>query len=258
LRYQCHCIIHATTVWIALRDFFSGVPGRDLPSELPPGLILGAVPLREDHRDALICKEKGIKLNNLPAGACIGTSSLRRSSQLRYYRKDFITSPVRGNVETRIRKLNEGRFDAIVLALAGLKRLNHEGRISQVLDPSICLPAVGQGALAIEIREEDKALLKLLQPLHDPPTAVAVTGERSFLAAMEGSCQVPIACNGSLTGSTLNLTGVVADLEGSTCIRQCLQGPQENAEKLGKQLADNIINAGGREVLEKIKYNEIK
>jgi len=226
---------------------------KDLPSELPPGLIIGAVPLREDHRDALICRQKELKLSDLPAGASIGTSSLRRASQLRFYRKDFITLPVRGNVETRIRRLEEGRFDAIILALAGLRRLNYTARISQVIDPSICLPAVGQGALAIQIREEDKSLWELLQPLHDPATAITVTGERSFLAAMEGSCQVPIACSGSLSGSTLTLTGVVADLEGSSCIRQHLQGPQEEAEQMGKQLAVNILSAGGEEILEKIK-----
>ncbi len=225
---------------------------KDLPSDLPAGLILAAIPSREDPEDALICREAGHTIADLRPGACIGTSSLRRASQLRFYRKDLITAPVRGNVETRIRRLDEGRFDAIILALAGLKRLGQTSRINQVLEPEICLPAVGQGALAIEIREEDMELFQLLQPLHDPQTAVAVNGERSFLATMEGSCHVPIACHGTVAGSTLMLNGLVADVNGSKCIRNNLQGPQENSTQLGKQLAEMILKAGGKDILKNI------
>ncbi len=225
---------------------------KDLPSDLPPGLTLAAIPLREDPKDALICREAGHRLSDLRPGACIGTSSLRRASQIRFHRKDLITAPVRGNVQTRIRRLDEGRFDAIILALAGLKRLGQTARIDQILEPEICLPAVGQGALAIEIREEDKELFQLLTPLHHQQTAVAVKGERSFLATMEGSCQVPIACHGTLEGKNLILTGLVADLDGSKCIRKSLQGPQEEADGMGKQLAEMILKAGGRDILKKI------
>jgi len=229
---------------------------KDLPSDLPPGLTIAAIPQREDPNDALICKDSGRQISDLPDGACIGTSSLRRTSQLRFYRKDFITEPLRGNVETRIRKLDEGRLDAIILALAGLKRLGQTDRIDQILDLNICLPAVGQGALAVEIREEDKELFRLLQPLHDPLTAVAVNGERSFLATMEGSCQVPIACHGTIENNMLILSGLVASLDGSECIRKSLQGPQEEADGLGRQLADMILKAGGEDILKDISTLE--
>jgi len=226
---------------------------KDLPADLPAGLMLAAIPVREDPRDVLICREAGCLLPDLPDGACIGTSSLRRASQLRFFRKDLLTAPVRGNVETRIRKMDEGQFDAIVLALAGLKRLGLTQRISEVLDPDICLPAIGQGALAIEIREDDTALYQTLQVLHDPDTASAVSAERSFMAFMEGSCQVPIGCYGTLSEGNLTLTGVIASLDGSVCIRRSRQGSPAEGVNLGQQLALEILDAGGRGILEEIK-----
>ena len=229
---------------------------KDLPSELPAGLILGAIPAREDPRDALICSHPDLRLSDLPAGACLGTSSLRRASQLRYHRPDLMTAPARGNVETRLKRLEEGRFDGIVLALAGLKRLGQAHRVSQVLEPEVCLPAIGQGALAIEIREDDKALLEMLRPLHDAKTATAVTAERAFLAALGGGCHVPVACHGELSQGSLTLVGLVAGLDGSVCIRRRSQGAPENALSLGRGLADEVARAGGREILEQIEQAE--
>ncbi len=225
---------------------------KDLPSGLPPGLVLGAIPAREDPRDALVCRNPDLGLAELPAGACIGTSSLRRASQLRFHRKDLTTAPARGNVETRLRRLEEGRFDAIVLALAGLKRLELDHRVSQVLDPGICLPAIGQGALAIEIREDDGAVLEMLRPIHDTPTAARVAGERAFLETMEGGCHVPVACHGVLSNGSLTLVGLVASLDGSVCIRKSCRGTPEEAPSLGRDLAEQVLQAGGRAILDEV------
>ena len=230
---------------------------KDLPSDLPAGLILGAVPAREDPRDALICREPGLRLPDLRPGACVGTSSLRRASQLRFHRRDLVTAPARGNVETRLRRLEEGRFDGIVLAMAGLKRLGQTHRISQALEPEICLPAIGQGALAIETREDDTALIETLRPLHDPRTAAEVTGERAFLATLGGGCHVPVACLGELSNSALTLVGLVASLDGSVCIRRRCHGTAENAVSLGRDLAEQIRRAGGEEILEEIRKSEL-
>ncbi len=225
---------------------------KDLPAELPTGLVLGAIPPREDPRDVLLFNKEGITLKDLPPGSRIGTSSLRRASQLRCFRRDLVMAPVRGNVGTRIRRLEEGRYDAIVLALAGLKRLGRAQRADEILDPEICLPAIGQGALAIEARESDEELLSVLQGLHDPDTAVAIEGERSFLETVEGSCQIPIGCYGRLSGGILVLTGLIATLDGSTRIRRNLEGPAEEAASLGRRLAQEILAAGGREILAEV------
>ncbi len=229
---------------------------KDLPSELPPGLMLGAVPRREDPRDGLICREPFRGLEDLPAGARIGTSSLRRGSQLRFHRGDLVPVPARGNVETRLRKLSEGLFDGIVLAVAGLKRLGEAGRITQILDPGVCLPAVGQGALAVEVRQDDREVRERLLPLHDPSTAKAVEAERAFMAAMGGGCHVPIACHGVLEGEDLRLTGLVASPDGATCIRRTVLGPADRPGELGKRLADEVARAGGRRILDELQRRE--
>ncbi len=230
---------------------------KDLPSDLPAGLTLGAVPPREDPRDALICREPQMRLSDLPAGACIGTSSLRRASQLRYFRNDLVTAPARGNVETRLRRLEEGRYDAIVLALAGLRRLGQTQRVSQVLEPEICLPAIGQGALAIEMREDDEEVSKILQSVHDPQTATTVTAERAFLAHIGGGCHVPVACHAVLSEGVLSLVGLVAGLDGSVCIRRDCRGAPEDAASLGTELAEQIRRAGGEQILEEIARTEL-
>jgi len=230
---------------------------KDLPATLPPGLTLGAIPPREDPRDALICREPHLRLPELRPGACIGTSSLRRASQLRFYRRDLVTAPARGNVATRLRRLEEGRFDAIVLAVAGLKRLEQTHRISQVLDPEVCLPAIGQGALAIEIREDDQTVSEMLQSLDDPQTATEIAAERAFLAAIGGGCHVPVACHGALSNGSLSLVGLVASLDGSVCIRKHCDGAPENAAPLGRELAEQIRQAGGQAILEEIQQTEL-
>jgi hydroxymethylbilane synthase len=230
---------------------------KDLPADLPAGLTLGAIPSREDPRDALICRKPGLTLSDLPEGARIGTSSLRRASQLRFYRKDLATLPARGNVETRLRRLEEGRFEAIVLAMAGLKRLGQADRASQVLETEICLPAIGQGALALEVRKEDSELLEMLCPIHDPRTAAAVTGERAFLAGMGGGCHVPVACHGELADGTLTLVGLVAGIDGSVCIRRQRRGPPQDARSIGTALAGEVLRDGGQEILEEIARTEL-
>ena len=229
---------------------------KDMPSDLPAGLTLAVVPPREDPRDAFIARPPHRGVEDLPPGSCIGTSSLRRASQLRHFRTDLETAPARGNVETRLRRLEEGRFDAIILAVAGLKRLGLQDHITQVLDPRVCLPTIGQGALGIETREADKEVLPLLEPLHDAITAVEIAGERALLAAMEGGCHVPVAGQGKLAGGSLSLTGLIASLDGSVCIRRSRSGPPEEAATLGRDLAEEIRAAGGESILEEIRRLE--
>jgi len=226
---------------------------KDVPAEIPAGLMLSAVPPREDPRDALLSAEPGLGLDALPRGACVGTSSLRRACQVRFYRRDLIIRPLRGNVETRIRKLQEGGFDAVLLAMAGLKRLALSHLVQEILSPDICLPAVGQGALGLEIRAADARLHEALQCLHDPATAAAVAGERGFLAAVGGGCQVPIGCHGEVSGPVLRLTGVIASLDGSACVRKSSAGPVAQAAPLGRSLAEEILAAGGGRILAEIE-----
>lgn len=225
---------------------------KDLPAELPRGLRLAAVPSREDPRDALVGRLTNRRLADLPPGARIGTSSLRRAAQLRFHRPDLTVEPARGNVETRIRRLEEGRFDAVVLAVAGLKRLGLESRISEILEPDLCLPAVGQGVLAVEIREDDPETARLVEPLNDLPTETCVRAERAFLASMGGSCQIPVAALARMHRQSLSLTGLVADLDGSQCVRMTLEAPPDQAAALGRALAGQIRAAGGDRILENI------
>jgi len=226
---------------------------KDLPAQLHNGLVLAAVPPREDPRDALICRDATHRLESLPPGSRVGTSSLRRASWIRSLRSDLTTEPSRGNVETRLRRLDEGRFHAIVLAMAGLKRLGLDHRVTEIFSPERCLPAIGQGALALECRASDKELLGMLTFLHDPSTACAVRGERSFLAEVEGGCQVPVACHGTLSDGILTLSGLVSSPDGTVCIRRRTEGNPTDAEKMGKELAREILDAGGRQVLASIR-----
>ena len=226
---------------------------KDLPGELHDGLVLAAVPPREDPRDVLVCRDPTHRLATLPAGACLGTSSLRRASLIRAFRQDLSTEPSRGNVGTRLRHLEEGRFHAIVLALAGLKRLGLAHRATEVLDPAFFLPAIGQGALAVECRASDTHLREMLSSIHHPDTGVVVHAERSFLATVEGGCRTPVACHGNLSDGVLTLSGMVASLDGSVCIRRARLGTPTDAEALGRELAGEILDAGGREILEAIR-----
>jgi hydroxymethylbilane synthase len=221
---------------------------KDLPSELPPDMQLAAFPPRADARDALIARDQ-LRLADLLDGAHVGTSSMRRACQLRHLRPDLRISDLRGNVDTRLRKLHEGQYDAIVLAAAGLERLGWAGEISEYLDPSVMLPAVSQGILGIEIRAGDAATAALLAALDDPAARVAATAERAFLARIGGGCQVPIGAYAQISGATLTLSGLIGARDGRV-VRGELAGPANHAAMLGAQLADELLDHGGRALLD--------
>jgi hydroxymethylbilane synthase len=224
---------------------------KDVPSDLPKGLALLSFPKREDPRDALLSRT-GLMLQDLPKGSRIGTSSLRRQSQLLRVRPDFSIQMLRGNLDTRLRKLDEGEYDAIVLAAAGLKRLGWADRITEYLSPEVCLPAIGQGALGLEGRDDDPQVKDLLLQLDDPETRKAVAAERKFLDRLEGGCQVPIAGLSTIVGTELTLDGLVAGVDGTQIIRDTVHGALDEGEALGHQLAERIIEAGGKEILDEI------
>ena len=215
---------------------------KDMPTLLPDGLALAAIPAREDPRDALV----GSRLSEIPQGARVGTSSLRRGAQLRHIRPDLDVQMIRGNVDTRLRKLDDGQFDVIVLAAAGLRRLGWEHRIAESLDPSVMCPAVGQGALAIETRVG----ASICQQLDDAPARICITAERALLATLGGGCQVPIGAHARLTGDALHLLGVIVSPDGSRVIRLEADGLAANAETLGAELGKSLLAAGGQSILE--------
>jgi hydroxymethylbilane synthase len=220
---------------------------KDLPALLAPGLVLASVPVREDPRDAL-CSPKFKTLDKLPQGARVGTSSLRRSAQLKALRPDLQLEVVRGNVETRLRKASE-ELDAVVLAYAGLRRLGLGDRATQVFETTQMLPAVAQGALALECRADDAATLKRLAALEDPETRFRIEAERGFLARIEGGCQVPIAGHATLEGGQLVLRALVASLDGKRIIRGERRGPTSKAREMGVEVAEELISRGADEIL---------
>ncbi|MET3290455.1 UNVERIFIED_CONTAM: hydroxymethylbilane synthase [Brevibacillus sp. OAP136] len=225
---------------------------KDMPSELPEGLVIGAVPKRVDPRDVLISLT-GKTLDELPEGAVVGTSSLRRAAQLLNYRPDLQIRSIRGNIDTRLRKLKEEGFDAIILAAAGLERVNWNGTITQFLPVEISLPAVGQGALAIECRADDTEMLALLKTFDHQPTKLAVTAERAFLHKMQGGCQVPIGAYATIEEGAegampqITLTGMVGAPDGSTLIKHTITGT--DPEVLGVQVANHLLDLGAGEIL---------
>lgn len=221
---------------------------KDMPTELPPGLTLAAVTRRADPGDALI-SPRFSTLDELPLGARVGTSSLRRRAQLLNYRPDLLISDLRGNLDTRLNKVRTKELDAIILAVAGLKRLGWEQEISQVLPYSICLPAVGQGALAIEARQDAAEVLEMLSFLNDQETRAAVFAERSFLRVIEGGCQVPVGVYGEISGQRLKLSALIASIDGQTMIKDQVCGDAADGEALGDKLAERMLAAGGREIL---------
>jgi len=229
---------------------------KDVPTLLPEGLEIAAVTERKDPRDVIISRE-GKTLAQLPEGARIGTSSLRRQAQLSGYRPDLVMEPLRGNINTRLQKLRDGQYDAIVLAYAGVKRLGWEGEVTQILDTDIMLPAIGQGALGIESREDDPGTLELILFLNHPETSICVRAERAFLRRLEGGCQVPIAAYATVDNSTVTLTGLVAGLDGEKRIRMELRSDEASAEEAGLELAEQVLDSGGREILEEIYCREI-
>jgi len=220
---------------------------KDLPTELPSGLTLAGVPRREDARDAIV----GRKLEELPAGAKVGTSSLRRAAQLKKLRPDLAIESVRGNLDTRLRKLDEGRYDAIVLAAAGLRRLGWGGRIAELLAPEVMCPAVGQGALALEARETGKGR-DACAILDHAATRAAVTAERGVLAALGGGCQVPIGAHATVEGDRLQLMAVVVAPDGSELVTARSEGATSEAGPLGRALGDELLDRGARKILDAV------
>ncbi|TVY11884.1 hydroxymethylbilane synthase [Paenibacillus cremeus] len=220
---------------------------KDMPFELPEGLMVGAVPEREDPRDCLITKD-GRGLDDLPQGAKVGTSSLRRSCQLQHYRPDLQIESLRGNIDSRLRKLETEGFDAILLAGAGLHRIGWKDRISAYLSPELCLPAVGQGALCIECRDNDPFILDLLSKYRHEETVVAVAAERSFLGRLNGGCQVPIGAYARVTDNQeIILTGMVGSPDGKQLLKETIAG--FDPDKLGLELAEALIAKGASQLL---------
>ena len=221
---------------------------KDMPTELPAGLVLAAITEREDPWDALISPEYKT-IDNLPQGAKVGTSSLRRKAQLLHYRPDLRISDLRGNLDTRLKKLETEKLDAILLAEAGLKRLGLEHLITQVLPKEISLPAVGQGALAIEAREGDTEVLDMLDFLNDPDTRAATTAERSFLNELEGGCQVPMGVYGRIENNEVCLEAAIFSVDGYSAIRDSLYSGRAGAEEMGRRLAQRMYVNGGKQIL---------
>jgi len=227
---------------------------KDLPTQLADGLAVAAITVREDPSDVLVSKT-GRNLDALPVGTKVLTGSLRRRSQLLHRRGDLIVEPVRGNVQTRLRKLAESDADAMILASAGLLRLNLGDKITERLDPTEFLPACGQGALAIEIRQENSETRKILTPLDDPQTHLAVTAERAFLTSLGGGCQVPVGAYAQFDDhdNSLTITGVVASLNGERLLRKTTSAAVVDftaAEALGQSLGEQLSKQGGREIVE--------
>jgi len=228
---------------------------KDMPAEIPAGLCIGAIPAREDPADVLI-SNNSLHFWELKHGGVIGTSSLRRGAQIRHVRPDIIIVPLRGNVETRLKKLQTENLDAIVLAAAGVKRLNLEHRITEYLNSDIMLPAVGQGALSIEIRHNDPDVKPMIDALDDRHTHAVVMGERAFLNHLGGSCQVPIAAHGVIKRNTFNLTGLVADLDGLRIVKATMSGSADSTETTGIRLAQKLLDQGADKILEQLQSTE--
>jgi len=224
---------------------------KDLPTRLPEGLVLGVVTEREDPADALVVhsRHRDKQIDTLAAGAVVGTSSLRRLAQLRHHFPHLRFKDIRGNLNTRLQKLDAGEYDAIILAVAGLQRLGMSDRIHQVLPPEVSLHAVGQGALGIECRADDPEVLSLLKAIEHTPTRDRTLAERAFLRELEGGCQVPIGVNTQLDGEQLTLTGLVASVDGENLVKDTVTGTASEAEKLGIELAQRLRQQGAQEIL---------
>ena len=224
---------------------------KDMPGDLPQGLVIGAVPERENPFDVLI-SNNNLTLDELPKGARIGTSSLRRASQIKHARPDIETASIRGNLETRLKKLAAGEFDATLLAAAGLIRLGMKDVITQYFDETIMLPAVGQGALCIQSREGDGEIAPILEALNHVDTHTVVAGERAFLRRLEGSCHIPVACFGRLADHRVTLTGLVASEDGRTILKETVSGRAKDPQRAGTDLAEALLLRGADKLLENL------
>jgi hydroxymethylbilane synthase len=225
---------------------------KDVETAMPPGLVIGAVLERADPRDVLIARG-GVTLDTLPEGARVGTSSLRRRAFLLRWRPDLEIADLRGNVPTRIRKLDDGQYDAIVLAAAGVHRLGAEERITDYIPEEIMLPAVAQGAIAVQVREDDDATRGLVGALDHPDTRRATAAERAFLRRVEGGCQIPVGARATVEGDQLVLKAAVAALDGTASVDGVIRGPFDEAERLGRELAADLLDRGGAGILAAIR-----
>jgi hydroxymethylbilane synthase len=222
---------------------------KDVPVDFPPGLGIGAILEREDPRDGFVSNRFG-SIDELPQGARVGTSSLRRQCQLRAWRPDLELRDLRGNVNTRLGRLDQGDYDAIVLACAGLKRLGMASRITRVLTPEELLPAIGQGVIGIECRLDDEIVRQLIKPLDHGPTQLRIQAERAFNATLAGGCQAPVAGFSLLGNELLELRGLVGRPDGSEIVRGQISGPAQDAATLGRELAEELLSRGARPILE--------
>lgn len=228
---------------------------KDVPVDFPEGLGLTTICEREDPRDAFVSNHYQ-QLDKLPEGAVVGTSSLRRQCQILALRPDIIIKNLRGNVNTRLRKLDEGEYDAIILAAAGLIRLKMQNRITSLIEPEVSLPAVGQGAVGIECRLDDEQTINLLKPLEDAKTRIRVTAERAMNLKLQGGCQVPIGSFATLENEQLFLRGLVGSVDGKEIIRKEITGHQNDAQQLGVSLAEQLLACGAEEILAEVYKNQ--
>jgi hydroxymethylbilane synthase len=229
---------------------------KDLPTVCTRGLVIAAIPKRESVADALIASGHIASITNLPAGATVGTSSLRRIAQLHRLRSDLKCVPLRGNVETRVSKVVSGKIDAAVVACAGLNRLGLANRISAILDPRQFLTAPAQGALAVQVRADDTELIGLVSMLDDEPTRTMVEAERTVLAAMHGGCSIPLGVYSQINGNTITIDAVISDIEGEKYIRLAKTGQVNKAVTCAEELAAELLAAGGKEILDKIRADK--
>ncbi len=229
---------------------------KDLPTKLPDGLTIGAVTEREDVRDVLISKDN-LKLDELPKNSVIATGSLRRRAQLLYFRPDFKFVDIRGNIDTRFKKFDESTWNAMVLAFAGVKRMNYAGRISQIIPTDLILPAVGQGAIAVEVRENDNKIIEMIRKINHKETELATRAERALLKHLEGGCQIPIGAFASILDGKIKLSAMVSNLDGTFMVRDSIEGEVcDDIEKFGFELAERLLENGGKKILDEIrKYN---
>ena len=218
---------------------------KDLPAETDSRLDLGAIPERGDARDAVV----GAELKEFPEGARIGTSSLRRASQIRRLRPDLKVEEIRGNVDSRLKKLDEGRYEGLVLAAAGLQRLGLGDRIAEILEPNVMCPAVGQGAIAIQIRAKDSGIREILKPLHHQETACAVTAERTLLASIGGGCQLPLGGHAAIQGDRLRLSAMIVSEDGRRAFVRVVEGSPTNPTALGRETAEKLLSLGAGEFM---------
>ena len=226
---------------------------KDLPTTPAPGLTVAAIPKRESPEDALVAAKGVDSVKDLLTASTVGTSSLRRIAQLKRQRKDLKCVPLRGNVETRVGKVASGEIDAAIVACAGLKRLGMEDRISAVLGLRDFIPAPAQGALAVQIRDDDSQLAELIGQLDDKPTRIAVGAERAVLAAMQGGCSIPLGVYAHIDGDSITIDAMLSDLAGEKVIKRSAAGSADDAESLAKRLAEEMLGAGGQEILDEIR-----